>query len=211
MESRIRLIVGLGNPGPDYAHTRHNAGFWLLDELVRRHGGAFSEERKFHGDVARTVIAGHDVRLLKPMTYMNRSGLAVQAFAAYLKVQPQEILVVHDEIDLPVGVVRLKWSGGHGGHNGLRDVSRHLGEDYRRLRIGVGKPQDNRDVIDYVLKRPTAEEQPLLDAAVAAAADAVPVMLRDGFERAMQMLHSRETVPKPYRKTQAAGEGNPVQ
>lgn len=191
-ETVIQLVVGLGNPGADYVSTRHNAGFWFVDELARRYGGRWSEERKFQGELARISIAGHDLRLLKPMTYMNRSGLSVQALAAYLKLTPEQLLVAHDEIDLPPGALRLKWNGGHGGHNGLRDLTRALGENYRRLRIGVGHPGIARDVIDYVLKRPTREEAENITAAIAVAADAMPVLLEQGMEKAMHLLHSRE-------------------
>jgi PTH1 family peptidyl-tRNA hydrolase len=187
----IGLIVGLGNPGAEHAATRHNAGFWLADELARRHGARFSEERKFHGEVARLTIAGRDLRLLKPNTYMNRSGLAVAALASYLKVPPEEILVLHDEIDLAVGTLRLKQGGGHGGHNGLRDLHQHIGEGYRRLRIGVGRPQHSADVIDYVLERPRKEEKPLLEESIQRGADAVERLLKDGAEKAMNWLHTQ--------------------
>lgn len=186
----LQLIVGLGNPGADYILTRHNAGFWFADLLAEQHGGRWHDERKFHGQVCRVRIGTHDLRLLKPMTFMNRSGLAVQAMAAYLKIRPEQILVAHDEIDLPVGTVRLKQDGGHGGHNGLRDISSALGTRYRRLRIGVGRPQHSADVIDYVLKRPGREEQEAIIESVAKAADTLPLLLDEGMEKAMTRLHS---------------------
>jgi PTH1 family peptidyl-tRNA hydrolase len=191
MEQEIHLVVGLGNPGRDYARTRHNAGFWVVDELARRHGGAFNDERKFHGLVAKLTVAGVDVRLLEPGTYMNRSGLAVRTLMDYLKLVPEQVLVVHDEIDLPVGELRLKWDGGHGGHNGLRDLHQHLGDKYRRLRVGVGRPPSKAEGIDHVLERPTKAEQPLLDEAVQRAADTVERALSVGMEKAMLELHSK--------------------
>lgn len=187
----IQLVVGLGNPGADYVYTRHNAGFWFVDELARRFGGTFKPEKKFHGDMARIEIAGQDIRLLKPMTYMNRSGLAVRSAADFLKIPAGGILVAHDEIDLPTGALRLKQGGGHGGHNGLRDVSAHMGADYFRLRIGVGHPGNAKQVVDYVLKRPTKEEDILLARAIDAAADGFETLLREGLQKAQTKLHSR--------------------
>ena len=191
MDHAIQLVVGLGNPGRDYARTRHNAGFWVVDELARRHGGVFNDERKFHGRVAKATLAAADVRLLEPGTYMNRSGLAVRTLMDYLKLVPEQVLVVHDEIDLPVGALRLKWDGGHGGHNGLRDLHQHLGDKYRRLRVGVGRPPSKAEGIDHVLERPTRAEQPILDAAVLRAADTVERVLSVGMEKAMLELHSK--------------------
>lgn len=188
--SDIQLIVGLGNPGDEYSRTRHNAGFWVADELVRRARGAWSAERKFQGELAKCVVGGREVRLLKPMTYMNRSGLAVQSLMGYLKLAPEQVLAIHDEIDLPNGTVRLKWDGGHGGHNGLRDLNQHLGPQYRRVRVGVGRPANSADVIDYVLERPRKEEQPLLDDAVLRAADACELIVGDGMEKAMLKFHT---------------------
>lgn len=188
----IRLVVGLGNPGADYVSTRHNAGFWFVDELARRFGGVFKPEKKFHGEMARIDVAGQDIRLLKPMTYMNRSGLAVRAAADFLKVPVNAILVAHDEIDLPPGTLRLKQGGGHGGHNGLRDVSAHMGADYLRLRIGVGHPGSADQVVGYVLKRPSKEEEPVILHAIDEAADGFEVLLRDGLQKAQTKLHSRK-------------------
>lgn len=190
-EEPVRVVVGLGNPGADYVSTRHNVGFWLADELVASHGGAFKNERKFQGDLARINIGGHDLRVLKPMTFMNRSGNAVRALADYLKVPVGSILVVHDDLDLEPGVVRLKWSGGHGGHNGLRDLHGHLGKDYRRIRIGIGHPGRADQVVDYVLKRAGREDELRIREAIRDTVDVFPVMLDEGFERAMHRLHSR--------------------
>jgi len=186
----IQLVVGLGNPGDDHARTRHNAGFWVADELARRHRARFDAERKFQGELAKASLGGREVRLFKPMTYMNRSGLSVQSVMGYLKLVPEQVLVVHDEIDLPTGLVRLKWDGGHGGHNGLRDLNQHLGDQYRRVRVGIGRPTNSAEVIDYVLERPRRDEQPLLDEAVARAADAVEAIVGDGMEKAMLKVHS---------------------
>ena len=160
--SDLKLIVGLGNPGAEYARTRHNAGFWLVDELARRHGGSFRTESRHQGEVARVKIAGREIWLLKPTTFMNRSGGAVQSLSGFYKIAPGEMLVAHDEIDLPVAALRLKEGGGHGGHNGLRDIIVTLGDAFWRLRIGVGHPGSKPEVVDYVLRRAPAEEDALL-------------------------------------------------
>jgi PTH1 family peptidyl-tRNA hydrolase len=204
MTERIRIIAGLGNPGQRYETTRHNAGYWLVEALAQRHGGQFKSEAKFHGDVAAITVNGADVRLLRPGTYMNKSGLAVAALARYLKVPPASVLVAHDELDLEPGTVRLKLGGGPGGHNGLKDVIAHLGRDFYRLRIGIGHPGHRDDVIDYVLNRASAADQGRIDEAVAEAAAVIPVLLGEGDQKAMHALHSRGAEPRPYRK---AGEG----
>src|SRR5690606_30203278 len=180
------------NPGADYVSTRHNAGFWFVDELARRYGGAFKPEKKFHGEMARIDIAGQDVRLLKPMTFMNRSGLAVRAAADFLKIASPSILVADDEIDLPPGARRLKQGGGHGGHNGLRDASAHMGADYLRMRIGVGHPGQASEVVGYVLKRPSKDEDIVIRRAIDDAADGFELLLREGLQKAQTKLHSRE-------------------
>ena len=187
----LTLIVGLGNPGPTYARTRHNAGFEFLDELSRRLGASLRHEGRHQGEVARASIAGTEVRLLKPMTYMNLSGQSVQSVAGFYRIPPQSILVAHDELDFPPGVVRLKEGGGAGGHNGLRDLIARLGDGFWRLRIGIGHPGDRDAVLDYVLGRPPAAEAGLIHEAVLAAADAVPMMLTDGAQKAMNRLHVR--------------------
>jgi len=194
------MIVGLGNPGPEYAQTRHNAGFWLVDVLAARHGGAFRTERKFSAELAAVRIEGADVLLLKPQTFMNRSGGPVQAASAYLRIPAEQILVVHDELDLPPGDARLKQGGGHGGHNGLRSMISHLGPWFWRLRVGIGHPGNRAEVIDYVLNRPSREDDVLIRSAVADAADVIPVLLGSGEQPAMHKLHSRGTQPEPDRK-----------
>jgi peptidyl-tRNA hydrolase, PTH1 family len=187
----LRIIVGLGNPGPEHQVTRHNAGFWFVDVLARRHGCEFRDYRKYSGETARISISGQDIVLLKPTTYMNRSGLSIRQLSEFYKIAPDDILVAHDELDLPVGSVRLKHGGGHGGHNGLRDTIAHIGDGFWRLRLGVGHPGNKTDVIDYVLTRaPRAEEELILDA-VNTAADCIPLMLEQGAEHAMTKLHSR--------------------
>ncbi len=188
---QVRLVVGLGNPGPKYDRTRHNAGFWLADELARRYGGSFRPERKFHGDVARITVDGADVHLLKPMTFMNHSGRAVQALAGFYRLPPEALLLVHDEIDLPPGTARLKQGGGHGGHNGLRDTVNALGSrEFGRVRIGVGHPGHRDQVVPSVLSVAGREEQQAMDAAVATAADAVPLLVAGEWDRAFQQVHT---------------------
>jgi len=198
--SLIRMIVGLGNPGPEYAQTRHNAGFWLVDLLAQQHGGRFRTERKFAAELATVGIQGAEVLLLKPQTFMNRSGGSVQAAAAYLKIPVEQILVVHDDLDLSPGDARLKQGGGHGGHNGLRSMISHLGPGFWRLRLGIGHPGNRAEVIDYVLQRPSREDEVLIQQAVADSADVIPILLGSGDQPAMHKLHSRGTPPRPDRK-----------
>jgi peptidyl-tRNA hydrolase, PTH1 family len=188
----LKVIVGLGNPGPEHLLTRHNAGFWFVDALASKEGGRLRSHTRFQGDICRIAFGGQEFTLLKPMTYMNRSGLSVRAISDYMKVDPNEILVAHDELDLPIGEARFKLGGGHGGHNGLRDIVTHVGPDFWRLRIGVGHPGDRSQVIDYVLRRaPADEEQKILDA-VAEALNHLPVFIEQGSERAMNGLHQKK-------------------
>jgi PTH1 family peptidyl-tRNA hydrolase len=187
----LRLIVGLGNPGPDHQATRHNAGFWFVDVLARRHGGEFRDYRKYSGETARVSIGAEEIVLLKPTTYMNRSGLSIRQLSEFYKIAADDILVAHDELDLTVGSVRLKHGGGHGGHNGLRDTIAHIGESFWRLRLGIGHPGNKTDVIDYVLTRAPRSEEDLIMEAVNLAADCIPLLLEQGAERAMTKLHSR--------------------
>ena len=187
----IKVIVGLGNPGLEYARTRHNAGFWLVDELARRHGGTFRHEGKHQAELARVRIGGDEIWLVKPMTYMNRSGGPVSSVLGFYKIAPGQMLVAHDEIDLPSGTIRLKDAGGHGGHNGLRDLIAAQGDGFWRLRIGVGHPGNSKEVVDFVLTRAGADEQRAIDETIAAGADAVEEMLRNGAQIAMNKLHSK--------------------
>jgi PTH1 family peptidyl-tRNA hydrolase len=185
----IKLVVGLGNPGAEYARTRHNAGFWLADELARRHGGTFRSEGRHQAQLARVSIGSDEVWLAKPMTFMNRSGGPVSSVLNFYKFAPAQMLVAHDEIDLPSGTVRLKEAGGHGGHNGLRDIIAAQGDAFWRLRIGVGHPGAKNEVIDFVLTRAGADEQRAIDECVVAGADAIEEMLRSGAQIAMNRLH----------------------
>lgn len=188
----LKILVGLGNPGPEHLLTRHNAGFWLVDALAAKLGGRFRSHTKFQGEICRVTMAGDEITLLKPMTYMNRSGLAIRSLADYLKVQPSQIMVVHDELDLPVGEARFKLGGGAGGHNGLRDTITHLGPDFWRLRLGIGHPGDKSEVIDYVLRRAPKDEEEQVLAVVASAVDALDVFVDKGSERAMNWLHGNK-------------------
>jgi len=187
----LKLIVGLGNPGAEYARTRHNAGFHLADELARRHGGTFRSEPRHHGELAKVQIEGQDVWLLKPMSFMNRSGGPVQSVVSFYKVAPDSILVAYDELDFPPGIVRLKQGGGAAGHNGMRDVIANVGDQFWRLRIGIGHPGDRTQVLNFVLGRPTAEDTRLIDETIAAGADAVQILMSEGGQKAMHRLHTR--------------------
>ncbi len=187
----IQLIVGLGNPGREYEATRHNAGFWLVEELARRHGGAFRLESRFKAELARVQLAGGERWLLKPQDYMNNSGRVTAAVAAFYKVEASSILVAHDELDLATGDLRLKQGGGAGGHNGLKDLIAHFGPDFWRLRIGVGHPGMKELVNPYLLGATRANERAPIEQAAQHGADILPEMLEHGAERAMQKLHTR--------------------
>jgi peptidyl-tRNA hydrolase, PTH1 family len=192
----VKLIVGLGNPGRDYESSRHNAGFWVVEELARRHGGAFRAEPKFNAELARTRIGGHELWLIKPQDYMNNSGRVTAAVATFYKIEPAQLLVVHDELDLPIAEVRLKEGGGSGGHNGLKDLISHLGDGFWRLRLGVGHPGNREQVTPWLLSRSSAAEREALEPGVRAAADIVPLVIEQGAAAAMQKLHSRAAAPK---------------
>jgi PTH1 family peptidyl-tRNA hydrolase len=187
----IQLIVGLGNPGREYEATRHNAGFWLVEELARRHGGSFRLESRFKAELARVQLAASERWLVKPQEYMNNSGRVVAAIASFYKVEAPAILVAHDELDLLPGDLRLKQGGGAGGHNGLKDLIAHLGPDFWRLRIGIGHPGSKDLVTPYVLGPARANEREPIARAVEQGADIVPDLLEQGAERAMQKLHTR--------------------
>lgn len=191
MSQALKLIVGLGNPGDKYSRTRHNAGFWFVEELVRRHGGTFRNEAKHQGELARVRVAGAEIWLLKPTTFMNRSGASIAAVANFYRIVPREILVVHDELDLPAGVARLKFGGGHGGHNGLRDTSAAIGADYWRLRLGIGHPGHKDLVLDYVLQRASVADERAIEKAVLDAADLLPMLVEQGAEKVMNRLHTQ--------------------
>ncbi len=188
----LQLIVGLGNPGPEYAQTRHNAGFWVVDELARRHGGVFRSESKYQSQVARIRVDGVDLWLQKPQSFMNRSGGAILSLAAFYRIEPAAMLIAHDELDLPVGVLRLKEGGGHGGHNGLRDAIVSLGDSFWRLRLGIDHPGDRSLVVGYALSRAPRAEQDLLDTAVQRAVEAIPALLTQGAQKVMNELHSTQ-------------------
>lgn len=187
----IELIAGLGNPGSKYEQTRHNAGFWLVEEIARLKGAHFRPESKFSGEVCKVVLEGRDVWLLKPDTFMNRSGLAVQKLASFYKIPVENILVAHDELDLEPGTARLKSGGGHGGHNGLRDIIAHLGKEFHRLRIGVGHPGDRSQVVDYVLHRASQDEQISIENSIDDALRVLPLLAEGSWEKAVHRLHTK--------------------
>jgi PTH1 family peptidyl-tRNA hydrolase len=188
----VQLIAGLGNPGSEYEDTRHNAGFWFVDAVARQHNAVFKSEKKFHGQVAKFTHAGHDVWLLKPDTYMNLSGQAVQALARFFKIGTDNILVVHDDLDLPPGTVRLKHGGGHGGHNGLRDIISKLGGNgFQRLRIGIGHPGDKNRVTGHVLKKTSSDDRIAIDNGIDAALKLLPQILDGESQKVMNQLHSQ--------------------
>ena len=192
MSEGIRCIVGLGNPGPKYQPTRHNAGYWLVDELARRHRLRFRSETRFQGEIARLTLEGQGCWLLKPTTFMNHSGRSVAALANYYRIPPQQILLAHDDLDLPPGTVRLKKGGGHGGHNGLRDTIAALGSrEFYRLRIGIDHPGHRDQVVDFVLSRPSQEEEQKIRNAIDRAADQLPLLLLGEYDRIMNSLHMR--------------------
>ncbi len=188
----IELVCGLGNPGDNYAQTRHNAGFWFLGKLSHALPTAMSNNSRFKSLVGENKSEGTTLRVLAPQTYMNKSGEALAPFAKFYQIEPQNILVVHDEIDLPPGCVRLKTGGGHGGHNGLRDIIRHLGSsDFHRLRIGVGRPENQNEVIDEVLKRPPLAEFKLIDEALDKVMLQWNLIQEGNLDAAMNVLHQQ--------------------
>jgi PTH1 family peptidyl-tRNA hydrolase len=190
----IRLIVGLGNPGPEYEQTRHNAGFWLVDRLASRLGTSLSREARYQALAGRARVGTAEVWLLEPQTYMNRSGQSVGALTRFFKIAPEEVLVVHDELDLPPGVAKMKKGGSAAGHNGLKDITAALGsQDYWRLRLGIGHPRElglQQPVVDFVLHRPRKDEQEAIEHAIDNSIDIVPLLCEGKFEAAMMQLHS---------------------
>jgi PTH1 family peptidyl-tRNA hydrolase len=187
----IKLIVGLGNPGSEYEQTRHNAGFWLVDQLA---GNGLQRDKNFNALVAKTRIAGEEVWLLQPQTFMNRSGQSVGAICRFYKILPEQVLVVHDELDIAPGIAKLKKGGSSGGHNGLKDITAALGtQDYWRMRIGIGHPRTlnlQQGVADFVLHRPRKEEQPLIDESIARGLEIIPMLIKGEFADAMTKLHT---------------------
>lgn len=184
------MVVGLGNPEDRYARTLHNAGFWFADELARRFSGEFRYEKRFNAEVCKVSITGREVWLAKPQSYMNLSGKPVRAMLDFYRLDTGTTLVVHDEIDLPPGTVRFKSDGGHGGHNGLKDVIRHCGRDFMRLRVGVGHPGHKDAVTSYVLKKASSDVEAGMLRNIDEAADVMPILVEDGLEAAMKDLHT---------------------
>ena len=194
----IRLIVGLGNPGPEYQNTRHNAGFWWVDAAARQLGVTLAFDRNHHGLLVRVARLPAPVWLLQPMTFMNLSGRAVAPLARFFKLEPPEILVVHDELDLLPGQIKLKQGGGAAGHNGLKDILAQLGSaDFWRLRIGIGHPGDRAEVANWVLQRPPLEDRLLMDKCVAESVQALALLLDGPMDRAMMKIHAKPPRPKP--------------
>ena len=189
--SEIKLIVGLGNPGAQYANTRHNAGEWLIEQLCRQYNLTLTPENKFFGKTARTVVVGSEVRFLVPTTFMNLSGKSVGALANFYRIQPEQILVAHDELDLPPGTAKIKLGGGHGGHNGLKDIIANLAnnKNFYRLRLGIGHPGDKNLVSGYVLNKPPQNELKIIEQAVEEAAISIDILLKDGVNKAMNRLN----------------------
>lgn len=185
----IKLIVGLGNVGAEYKDTRHNAGFWFVDKLADEFGITLTHDKKFHGDVGRGTVFGTDVRFIKPATYMNRSGMAVAPFAKFYNVQPHEILIAHDELDIGAGSLRLKKGGGHGGHNGLKDIVPHIGADFWRLRVGIGRPAHSSQVSGWVLSKPTADDRTNVDRAIECGVEALALLMKGEEQKAISLAN----------------------
>jgi PTH1 family peptidyl-tRNA hydrolase len=187
----LKLIVGLGNPGPEYANTRHNVGYWFVDALARQFAARMGADSKLHGETGKAIIAGSPVWLLKPGTFMNASGRSVAAALHYWKIAPEQCLIAHDDLDLPPGVARLKFDGGHGGQNGLRDIIRHLGHAaFHRLRIGIGHPGDKNKVTPWVLGRPGKDDEASFLRAIDDALAVTPLAVSGDFNEAMKRLHT---------------------
>ena len=207
----IKLFVGLGNPGPEYEATRHNAGFWWVDALARELKTSLNMDKGYHGMVARTTVHGHTVWLLQPQTFMNLSGKSVASLARFFKIAPQEILVAHDELDIDPGQVKLKFGGSHAGHNGLRDIHAQLGSgDYWRLRLGVGHPGNKDEVVNWVLKKPSLDHRIAIDQCIDRSLKALPAFMAGDMEKATLLVHTskppRAHTPAPLRPTQTPQE-----
>jgi len=191
LEDNIQIIVGLGNPGNEYAKTRHNAGFWFIDHLVSQHNLTLKNEAKFLGEIAKLSSPSGNIWLLKPTTFMNRSGQSIARLAGFYKIKPEQILVVHDELDLPPGKVKLKQGGGHGGHNGLRDSINQLGsKNFYRLRLGIGHPGNKEQVVGFVLGKTPQSEKLLIESAIDKSFDSIDLILQGNMQKAMNQLHS---------------------
>lgn len=198
----IRLFVGLGNPGPEYEATRHNAGFWWLEALAAKMGARLVPESAYRALAARVNTPDGPVWLLEPMQYMNRSGFSVATLARFFKIAPAEILVVHDELDLPPGAVKIKQGGSAAGHNGLKDIHAQLGTlDFWRLRIGIGHPGEKSEVVNWVLKKPSPTDRDAIDQAIEKSLKASDLMLGGAMDRALQMIHAQPPRPKPPKPT----------
>jgi PTH1 family peptidyl-tRNA hydrolase len=205
----IKLLVGLGNPGPEYEATRHNAGFWWVDAAAKQLGGRLSADRAYFGLVGRVNRPAGPVWLLQPQTYMNLSGKSVAALARFFKIAPQEILVVHDELDLLPGQLKLKEGGGHAGHNGLRDIHAQLGSaDYWRLRLGIGHPGDKAEVAGYVLRKPPASEREAIERSIEESLKHLDLMLGGAMQQAVMKLHAKPERPKPPRPATPPTQGD---
>ena len=192
MSNSIRIIAGLGNPDDKYEHTLHNAGFWFVDAVADKYGGSFRYEKKFDADCCKISLQGEDIWLVKPQSYMNLSGGPIRGVLDYYRLKVSDLLVAHDEIDLPPGTTRLKLGGGHGGHNGLRDIIQHCGAEFVRLRLGVGHPGDRSQVTNYVLKRASADVERAIEDNIVAAMDVMPLLIEDGLNAATKALHTKE-------------------
>ncbi|MES1965731.1 aminoacyl-tRNA hydrolase [Psychrobacter sp. AH5] len=186
----IKLIVGLGNPGEQYMFTRHNAGFWFVQHIAHHFNIELSPDKKFHGVTGRGQVHGHDVRLLLPLTFMNKSGQSVVPMVNYYNIANDELLIAHDELDIDAGSIKLKTAGGHGGHNGLRDITPHIGNDFHRLRVGIGHPGHKSRVTGHVLSKPGADEQIAIESALSAAFAALPLLLDGDIEKARSQINS---------------------
>lgn len=191
MSTHTSIIAGLGNPEERYARTLHNAGFWIVDEVARRNNASFKYEKRFDADVCKLSVLGNEIWLIKPQSYMNLSGGPIRAMLDYYRLPVEQLLVAHDEIDLQPGTARLKKGGGHGGHNGLRDIIQHCGKEFMRLRVGVGHPGEKDKVTGYVLKKAPSDVEAVLQQSVDAAVDVIPVLIERGLEEATKALHTK--------------------
>ncbi len=191
MTTHLTMIAGLGNPEERYERTLHNAGFWFVDELARRAGVAFKYEKRFDAEVCKISLVGNDIWLVKPQSYMNLSGGPIRGVLDYYRLRAEKLLVAHDEIDLPTGTVKLKTGGGHGGHNGIRDVIQHCGRDFARLRLGVGHPGQKDKVTGYVLKKASSDVEAAILKNVDEAADVMDLLIESGLSAAMKKLHTK--------------------